>query len=491
MADDSGTRARAYDHDIVWRLEQLSPDSRFWKGAVFVVHGMGAHRRGETAVTLRYGFEDAAEALRSRPEDPVNIPATYILEGYWGDFPNLEETMPAEWKTFSEGEKSFFSSLWKARSRSTFRTARWFAWQALNLPYEVLQNLDVKVGWLYRLFRAAVYVVVAALAWLTLILFFLTKAGRDVLSNVLGDVYLYLNPQGEIEQAIVQRIDRQVGEHFLQLLGLNWDFAKLPASGPAKNSQLRVGGTPHVFDHVTWVAHSLGTIVSYNVISDLIARCKKFHEKADREKDDDLKERVKRVRDGLHRFVTIGCPLQKIASLFPGSLRKWPDDSLTPFVKAKPDNWWVNFYDVLDPVSGILRSSDYFSRARNHHTPSRWPFPGFAHTHYWHTDFIGEYILTQTHFEEEKVSLEQCPRGFFSMLWRHLYMLVVLSLALFSEIYLLVTLANRLCDLLKWVTGGAFTRCVKEIWGILSKSSRHVWGWMLSARHWAGSLCGR
>lgn len=504
MADNPEKRPRAYEPAVVWRLEQLLPDNRCWKGAVFVVHGMGAHRRGETAATLRYGFEDAAVALRSSKVD--DVAATYILEGYWGDFPNLEETMPAVWKTFNEGEKTFFSNVWKARSRSTTGTAFWFARQASLLPFEVLRsskNPPTKLGWLYRPFRSVVYLVVAALVWLTLILFFLTKAGRDILSNVLGDVYLYLNPEGEIEQAIVQQIDRRVGERFLQLLGLDWDFADLPESGASKGSKLRVGGKAHVFDHVTWVAHSLGTIVSYNVISDLMTRCKELKERGKATADSGLVKRVERVERGLHRFVTIGSPLQKIATLFHKSLRQWDADSAAPFITRKKDdgqtekikNWWVNFYDVLDPVSGILRSPGYFFCAENFHTPSRRPVPGFAHTHYWHTEFIGKYILMQTHAAEkteEIVSPEQhCPKRFFPMLWRHLYMLVSLSLALVLEICLLVTMAKRLRDLLEWITGGAFTRCLREIWAILAKGFGYLSVWTLPLRQWAASLCGK
>jgi hypothetical protein len=409
------------------------------------------------------------------------------------------------WRTFSQGEKTFFSSLWKARSRSTIRTAAWFALQALKLPYEVLRIKDSsgKRRLLYRLFRFFVYIVVWAVVCLTLLLFLLFKAGRTVLSNVLGDVYLYLNPQGDVEKAIVQGIDRRVGERFLQLLGLDWNFADLPESGSPKGSKVHVGGKPHVFDHVTWVAHSLGTIVSYNVISDLMARCKELRESAERTADNGLLKRVDRVERGLHRFVTIGSPLQKIATLFHKSLRQWDAGSAAPFITRKKDdgqtekikNWWVNFYDILDPVSGILRSPGYFSCARNFHTPSRRPVPGLAHTHYWHTEFIGKYILMQTHAAEkteEVVSPDRhCPKRFFPMLWRHLYMLVSLSLALALEICLLVTLAKRLRDLLEWITGGAFTRCLREVWTILSKGFGYAWGWTLALRQWAASLCGK
>lgn len=453
-AAPSESRPCADQPDVIWRMEQLDPSSPVRQSAVFVVHGMGAHQSGATAVSLRYGFEDAVTELRRVPSVSADIQGTYILEGYWGDFPEVARSFSGAWESFSEGEKNFFARLWKSRSVSAVRAAAWFGRQALRLPRQVLHfksDVPGQVGWPYRLSRCLMYLLVVLLTWLSLALLLLTRRGRSVLANVLGDVRMYLQPRGAVEKAIVQNIDRHVTQRFLRLLGLDWDFQPL-----SWNDKLRVGGRPREFERVTWVAHSLGTVVSYNALSALFERCRTFREQADREGDAGLRAAVERVEKGLHRFITIGSPLQKIAVLFRASLQPWPRAFVEAFLRRKfppPEqkNWWVNFYDILDPVSGVLRQTDFFFAAKTEHTPSRLPIPGWAHIHYWRTLFIAKYILSETHSLVPGVSLDACPRRLFSMAWRHLLMIASLLLALIAAVLALGALLWRLAAPLKWL----------------------------------------
>jgi hypothetical protein len=119
-----------------------------------------------------------------------------------------------------------------------------------------------------------------------------------------------------IERAIVQRVDKRVGKEFLRMIGLDWDFKPLPVS-----EMLKSDGKPVVFDRLIWVAHSLGSVISYNVLSDLFQRADDLDRIGTREQ----KQGVQKFRDALRRFVTIGSPLDKIAFLLGrDALRPWP-----------------------------------------------------------------------------------------------------------------------------------------------------------------------
>ena len=76
----------------------------------------------------------------------------------------------------------------------------------------------------FRVFRGEILGrCVCCAAELISLLYVLFRHPR-ILSRALGDVRLYLDPKGEIERVIVQRIDKRVGENFLRLIGLDWNF---------------------------------------------------------------------------------------------------------------------------------------------------------------------------------------------------------------------------------------------------------------------------
>ena len=155
------------------------------------------------------------------------------------------------------GERAFFAKLWERRSRSALRAAGWLAWQGWRLVAD--PKVRAETTW----FRWWSYWWLVFLAWVGV--GYLLVRHRAILADVLGDVRLYTEPRGEVQHVIVQQIERSVGEKFLRLLGLDWDFQTLEGA-----QQVQISGKPHRFRYVTWVAHSLGSVVSYNVISDLL-----------------------------------------------------------------------------------------------------------------------------------------------------------------------------------------------------------------------------
>ena len=216
----------------------------------------------------------------------------------------------------------------------------------------------------------------------------------------MGDVKLYVAPSGPGEQAMRQNIDRRVRDLFLQMLGVGWDpknerFVALQQAGecdedPAGHKLLRVGKIKNQkFDKITWVSHSLGTVVSYNVLGDLFCTCQKLRKDAEDNRNP-VPEEIKRIEAGLHRFYTLGSPLRKIQWLFPNNMRPWPveyfekyilDNKGLPLKKnGKPDasQWWLNFRHIWDPVSGPVNRSEMFHWAGDWHSPEVLTLPGVA-----------------------------------------------------------------------------------------------------------------
>jgi hypothetical protein len=359
--------------------------------AVFVVHGMGQQAYPDTAVQLRNGFEDALDLL-PRPAEGSDVPTPFIFDGFWANYDDFEHTFPEEWDRASAGERAFFTKLWERRSRSALRAAGWLAWQGWRLLTD--SNVRAKTPW----FRWFTYWWVAFLAWAGIV--YLLVRHRKILTDVLGDVRLYADPRGQIQHVIVQRIERSVGERFLLLLGLNWDFQTLDIS-----EQLKISGEPHRFRYVTWVAHSLGSVVSYNVISDLLMRCEEKRQllnqpdaQLSQEARQELEENIQRVEVGLHRFITIGSPLQKFAFLFPQVLRAWPA-WFRQKCAEETRRWWVNFFHIWDAVSGRLLDMEFFPRVENLHSVL-WRIPLLAHTSYWKDIPTLTHIVSRTYGKE-------------------------------------------------------------------------------------------
>ncbi|MBU1699466.1 MAG: hypothetical protein KJ970_17575 [Candidatus Eisenbacteria bacterium] len=409
-------RPRAFEEPIIWDssraprmwekdgMQELHPAHRC---AIFTVHGIGQQHWAETAAGLRAGFEDALEEIykwqegenakaakgESARKDATlrtaalpydlnqikKLPSPYIYEGYWADYADLKATFPTECRDMSDKERDFFEQLWGKRPVSSSRTLIWF----LRRQFSLLHPRNIpKVGAAYLL-----YIPLQIVATVTL--FFAWLRRPAIIKGFLADVRLYCDPQGEIEKAIVQRIDRRVGSEFLKMLNLDWEFRELP--WPERISR---SGKLVDFNRIIWVAHSLGTVISYNVLSDLFLHAKNIKVNG----DDEQIRGVDRLHDSLRRFVTLGSPLDKIAFLFGRkTLRPWPKEQRN----GSDDEWWINFYHVLDPVSGVL-SSDLISHndpPANFHIRSCW-IPGLAHLAYWKDSRSLRFILGRTYGAE-------------------------------------------------------------------------------------------
>ncbi len=453
---DQPARPGSYDSSVVWCYEVMPHDApaAYRDDAIFVVHGIGGRMGGNVAVELRHGFENALGALKP-PDDASwkSVPATYIKIGYWGNYGQFEDCFPSLYKAMNKASRGFFNQMWQSRTDSASSTAWWFTEQAWRLPFQTFSHGGADQGWLFPFLRAITYLEVAVFTTLALLYMLLTKAGRQILGLVVGDVNFYLAPQGPIESAIVQNIDRRVRDLFLQMIGLDSDFNDLakpgipPTDDPllSAKQQLDVGGRPQVFKRITWVAHSLGTVVSYNVISDLLHQCESLEKKAAEENNYLLLGRVRRVEEGISRFITLGSPLQKMSALFPGVLRPWPPKYLKQFADEKK---WINFYHILDPVSGVLRDPECFA-AKNeddsealapqtYHSPKICTLPGLAHVSYWDAPLISQYIIAATFPcmpNADRVSLTHCPRSWIILFLWHSVMLI--SLVVFLGLALL------------------------------------------------------
>ncbi len=392
------------------------------KCGVFVVHGMGDQEYLDTAAGLRNGFEIALTRIvewqngRSKKDtkftrgslgDYVNktkrpIPSPFVYGGYWGDYQNLRRTFPDTWKRFTEREKTFFSKLWKLRLTSAFRSFRWILWEQLKL---LSPRVFFKVGpflWLLYLIMQPVLLVA--------FLFMLIRSPK-ILSDYIADVRLYCDPRGDVEKATVQRIDHRVGAQFLQMLGLDWDFRKLD-----NDKLIKVQNKAIVFDRVVWVSHSLGTVISYNVMSDLLARAGEISRHAKDPSYQDQQEGVRKFRESLKKFITMGSPLDKVSFLFGGkALKPWRKADFEWFmgerdarIKEGIGNWWTNFYHVMDPVSGAIGEKEICEG----HPPSNyhialWGWPGLAHVQYWSDIGVLRFILGRSYGKD---SITDRPR---------------------------------------------------------------------------------
>jgi len=411
---DYRLRRRAYESDaFAWHLGKVPESLRVGdveirphparNSVVFVVHGIGRQAHSETAAQLRSGFEDALVRIREWQEGQnkkgrivpttgdVFVPPPYIREGFWADYPDITETFPEDIKALSPNAREFFVGLWKIRILSTLTTYGWFLKQQLRL----LNPLVIfRVGPLAYLF----YWPLQIFSGLTLTLMVLR--GKQVLKDFLVDVRMYVDPRGVTERAIVQRIDYRVGEQFLKTIGLDWDFRRLD-----EDKRLTASGKKIEFDRIVWVAHSLGTVISYNVLSDLFHRADEIEQAARRNPGScqDQLEGIRQFRMKLKKFITMGSPLDKIAFLFGRqALSPWPARSHASLLsidrQAKgKEGWWVNFYHFLDPVSGSLESDMICEddSPRNHHI-CFWHLPGIAHMAYWTDHRPLRFILGRT-----------------------------------------------------------------------------------------------
>ncbi len=359
----------------------------FRKRAIYVVHGVGAHLLTDTSTNLRHDLErviDDIEPRHWRAKDTDHqwiLPVPFVYDGYWGDYDNYERFHPELYKRQSDRERRFFTQLWRRRFKNLLLTSRWLS----RRGWPLIRRGSLRFGFHYLFLGLLLQVFVFIGS--------IRSSYRKRITRTVGDARLYLDAENDTERAIVHFIDRRVGEKFLELLGLDWDLEELSV-----DQQLKVAGEPHRFEEVVWVAHSLGSVISFNVISDLLHQCLRC-----RARSPQAARNAERVERGLRQFVTIGSPLDKIWILFnegrkhtPPSnpvLRPWPVEYLPG---GKHDLWmaagerpfWKNYFYILDPVSGPLEErfqpgvDGPRPRIVNRHTKG-WRRPVLCHMSYF------------------------------------------------------------------------------------------------------------
>jgi hypothetical protein len=425
--------------------ESKGEHSEVWRTAVFVVHGIGTQKITETAALLRSGFDNVLEDLETYiNEGEQAISPPLIRDGYWADYDDIEKTFEAEWKRFSPESQNFFANLWRQRLFSSLGTILWFSWQPLRLLFNrrvFRQTVWWKVPFLYLLYMASLVPIEAIL------IAALIRYPR-VVHGFLTDVRLYFGPKGITERAIVQRIDFTVRKKFMKTLGLDWDFQPLN-----QDELLNVTGEKVAFNQVVWVAHSLGTVISYNVLADLMAHA----DRIERMPPDDPERKVriagvKKFRSGLMRFVTLGSPLDKIAVLFPERITPWAE-----WVQGQnhgsDENWWVNCYHVLDPVSGSLGAESIrrYIKPANFHI-GFWHLPGYAHLAYWRDRTSLWFVLQQIFPEMFKKTV--APKAWRTSVLTLLALLSYLTAwMILIATYLLVVYMLDHPGVMKWLLG--------------------------------------
>ncbi len=378
------------------------------KTAIFVVHGIGMQQRTDTAVELRSGLENVQRKFSKEKLKDKNayLMPPFMHEGYWGNYAELEETFPVDWEYFNPESQKFFKNLWYKRAFGNLRTIKWLIKQQLRLisPRKLVKD---KAGITKTLYTSkmnefnwvsTILFLIIQIPLLITWLFALVKSPK-IISGFLNDLRLYLEPKGVTEHAIAQRIEFRVRKRFLHMLELDWDFNQIYEA----DKQLKASGENVDFDRIVWVSHSLGTVISYNVLSDLLHRANEITEKAKGEPEKYMNQLqgVKKFKRSFKKFITMGSPLDKIANLFPNRLTPWPEIDDKYFEDEYEDDnnvdWWVNFYHAWDPVSGHLED-DYICANKcpdNHHVKI-WHIPGMAHVAYWNDVIPLKYILSRT-----------------------------------------------------------------------------------------------
>lgn len=430
-------RPRAWEDVYKWHLGQVPDNDPSKKSAIYVVHGMGEQAWAETSAVLRTRIEDALESKNVKNVTNEILPAPFIQDGFWANYEDFERSFPDEYKRLEETKHGFFKSLWKSRSISKVRTFWWAILQLLRLVF------DPSVVRYEKLSSWLIYAILMLM--MPPVLIFVLLFLPAVMSRVFNDVRLYCSPRGMIERAIVQRIDRRVGDSLLKLIGLDSDFRKLYS-----HRLFKVDGKPVTFDRVFIVAHSLGTVISYNVMSDLFEKADYYALNGDVSQ----KEGVKKFWESLQRFITVGSPLDKIAVLFGKEvLRPWPNRFFNPedqnnkklndLLSGFLPNWWINYYHYLDPVSGALSHNFICPKNQfpnNHHLDNFLYVPGMAHLIYWKDRTVLGYLLSRF-FGRDKLLFEReksmpATRLTLLALTGYIVWLLVLLLPLYSLLLL-------------------------------------------------------
>ncbi|MBK7033467.1 MAG: hypothetical protein IPH49_09415 [Ignavibacteria bacterium] len=345
--------------------------------AIFTVHGIGDQRHAETANAMRVGFEAAVDCADENCSIVAEAGVPYVHDGWWGNYDDFEASMPEVAATLGAEERAELVQLFRARSLSGPRTLMWFIGRLLRM---ISPKTLVKVG----ITRYITYLLMGLLSVLGMI-GLLIRMPR-VMATIVNDVRVYGGPEGDTERAICENIDRRVAAAFLRMFGLDLNLDELP-----DEKKIHLESKPVTFDTVVWVSHSLGTVISYNTMLDVVSICRDAINAASHHEPTDITlkraEAAQRVIAGFHRFITMGSPLQKATFLFEECLRDELESStLLSWLTSQRmaigrtmDEWWMNYYLVMDPVSGRLLHTQRFKKfVRNIH-PSYMGLPAASH----------------------------------------------------------------------------------------------------------------
>lgn len=390
------------------RHDGKSVENPFRKAAIFVVHGIGEQESGETAAALRTTLEDVVQEIQptysAGSADNWIVPQPYIKEGNWAQYDDLATMAAEEWTKFTEQQKQFFLHVWFKRCHSALRCVLWLVTIGLRLIRK-----SKGIAQLY-------YLYLMPLLWMIAVFMLAQRRTRQLLTDFVNDARLYLEPKGDLEHEIVQRIDSRVGSFFLRLLGYDWNFDVV---GEKVGEEKRIVELPYKFERVCWVAHSLGTVISYNVLGDILHRCLEM-----RKRGEEKAQISEKVENGLAGFITLGSPLDKIAFLYENPrnphgndvLRKWPVEYLPGGQYdlwkrgEKTGGFWQNFLYTSDPVSGWLdafclptkkdesksaKKVNPINLVKNYHTSGSMPW-GIPHIVYWNDKQILSRIMLHT-----------------------------------------------------------------------------------------------
>ncbi|MBK6417583.1 MAG: hypothetical protein IPF79_00075 [Ignavibacteria bacterium] len=360
--------------------------------AIFTVHGIGDQRHAETANAMRVGFEAAVDCADENCSIVAEAGVPYVHDGWWGTTMTLKHRC-RRWPLHWVPRRAELVQLFRARSLSGPRTLMWFIGRLLRM---ISPKTLVKVG----ITRYITYLLMGLLSVLGMI-GLLIRMPR-VMATIVNDVRVYGGPEGDTERAICENIDRRVAAAFLRMFGLDLNLDELP-----DEKKIHLESKPVTFDTVVWVSHSLGTVISYNTMLDVVSICRDAINAASHHEPTDITfkraEAAQRVIAGFHRFITMGSPLQKATFLFEECLRDELESStLLSWLTSQRmaigrtmDEWWMNYYLVMDPVSGRLLHTQRFKKfVRNIH-PSYMGLPAASHTSYWSKKLVSSPILSR------------------------------------------------------------------------------------------------
>lgn len=480
-----------------WRWKQIPAGDELRNRSIFVVHGIGEQVDNETAVRLRNTVEEVVDDVH-RMNGEVT-PTPFICDAYWGDYAHFKKLAKKEFKELKGRQRKFFVALWKSRTQGPLKSWWWMARVGTRLIF----TRDVMM-----------YIALIPSAVLGSLVLLARPGFRRLFDAYVSDARVYLDPSGPMEKDFARRIDRYVAEQFLRQLGTNWDLDDLD-----EGKWRLVSGEPHRFTEIVWVAHSLGTVISYNAISEILHRCKWA-----RENGTGSREVVQRVEWGLHGFVTLGSPLDKIIHLYQdrekvrrlvkqGShdrdaaarenttvLKPWPEEYLPEgewslwrhkdrnagqFLPLDPEDrrpFWTNYHDVADPISGALERFGKAAVVNRHPTGIHLPMK--AHLDYMTNRKLVRELVNDTYDGEVVADAQPFPTSGALAIRARAAVGIFIWLAL-ATIYLAVAVAvvQQALNLASWLGLSAATGAVLN-WIIGVPGT--VWGWITGLASLAG-----